>query len=94
MFFYFSNLAVHLVYSTSTPDEDIQGGHLIEYTHNEVPVFLVHYCMDGEPQPLTDNIACLDYSVAKAGGELVAYRWDDEEILKKNKFVAVDKIYS
>jgi hypothetical protein len=41
---------------------------------------------------LADNIACLDYSVAKPGGKLVAYRWDGEKVLNKNKYVFVDRV--
>ena len=34
------------------------------------------------------NIACLDYSAVK-GGQLVAYRMDDEQQLSVDKFVSV-----
>jgi len=40
---------------------------------------------------ITDNIACVDYSVAKVGGKLVAYRWDGEQIINKDKFILVDR---
>ena len=63
--------------------------HLIDYSHNDVPVFLGHYWMTGKPEPLSDNIACLDYSVAKPGGKLVAYRWDGERKLDISKYVSV-----
>ena len=45
----------------------------------EVPVFIGHYWLRGEPRPLAPNVACVDYSVAK-GGHLVAYRWDGEAL--------------
>ena len=51
---------------------------MVEYGHDEKPVFLGHYWMEGEPSPLADNIACLDYGVANRGGKLVAYRWNDD----------------
>ncbi len=38
--------------------------------------------------PLAPNIACLDYS-AGYGGPLVAYRFDGEQVLNPDKFVAV-----
>jgi hypothetical protein len=47
--------------------------------------------MEGEPVPLAPNIACLDYSVAKPGGRLVAYRWDGEQTLSREKFIWVDR---
>lgn len=55
---------------------------------DQTPVFVGHYWFTGTPQPLTENVACLDYSVA-LGGHLVCYRWDGEQSLQKSKFVAV-----
>jgi hypothetical protein len=66
---------------TQIPDDEIAGDHLIEYSHEEPPVFLGHYWMEGAPEPLAPNIACTDYSVAKPGGKLVAYRWVGERNL-------------
>ena len=71
------------------PDDDIAGDHLVDYAHNAPPVFLGHYWMEGAPAPLAENIACLDYSVAKPGGKLVAYRWDGERRLLRQSFVSV-----
>ena len=52
------------------------------------PVFLGHYWLKGEPAPLTDHIACLDYSVAGGeGGKLCGYRFGGETRLKKENFV-------
>ena len=76
---------------THIPDDEIDGDHLVEYSHNQPPVFLGHYWMEGEPAPLASNIACLDYSVAKPGGKLAAYRWDGEQVLSHNKFICVDR---
>lgn len=72
---------------THIPDDPILGDHLVEYGHEEKPVFLGHYWMEGKPTPLADNIACLDYSVAKLGGKLVAYRWDGEQQIDPAKYV-------
>ena len=55
------------------------------YGKDEPPCFVGHYWLNGEPAPLADNIACLDYSVAKHG-KLVAYRWDGEQVLEQSKF--------
>lgn len=73
------------------PDEEIEGDHLIEYAHHLPPVFLGHYWMSGRPVPLADNIACVDYSVAKHGGALVAYRWSGEQRLLEENFVTVTR---
>jgi hypothetical protein len=77
---------------TQIPDDEIAGDHLIEYSTDEPPVFLGHYWMEGDPKPLAPNIACTDYSVAKPGGKLVAYRWDGERSLESDKFVAVGRV--
>ncbi len=74
--------------ATEIPGDDIEGDHLVEYSHEEVPVFMGHYWLIGTPAPLAPNIACLDYSVARPGGKLVAYRWDGERVLHPEKFVA------
>ena len=76
---------------SSIPDDDVEGDHLVEYGHAEPPCFLGHYWMEGQPGLLAPNIACLDFSVAKPGGKLVAYRWDGERTLSSNKFVWVDR---
>lgn len=57
------------------------------YARTEPPVFCGHYWMPAskEKAPLTDNIACLDYSAAR-GGPLVAYRWDGEQKLSAQKY--------
>jgi hypothetical protein len=76
---------------THIPNDPIDGDHLLEYGHAEKPVILGHYWMEGEPRPLAENIACLDYSVAKPGGKLVAYRWDGEQKIELSKFFWVDR---
>jgi hypothetical protein len=76
---------------THIPDDEIAGDHLVEYSHEAPPVFLGHYWMEGTPAPLAPNIACLDYSVAKPDGKLVAYRWDGETALDPTKFVSVGR---
>jgi len=77
---------------TQMPDDEIEGDHLIDYGHCEPPVFLGHYWFEGEPTPLSDNIACVDYSVANKAGKLVAYRWDGEKVLRKDKYVWVERL--
>lgn len=76
---------------THIPDDPMLGDHMIEYGHDEIPVFIGHYWLSGEPEPLAPNIACVDYSVAKSGGKLVAYRFDGESRLSTEKFVSVNR---
>ena len=61
----------------------------VPYGPDEPPVFIGHYWMpDNVPHPLTHNVACLDYSVAK-DGQLCAYRFDGESRLSPERFVTV-----
>jgi hypothetical protein len=56
------------------------------YPTTEPPVFVGHYWLSA-PQPaiLAENVACLDYSVAR-GGFLCAYRWHREQKLTDDHF--------
>ena len=66
--------------------EDVLPGYL-----EEKPVFVGHYWMKGDPEPLSPQVACLDWSVAGAdGGKLCAYIFNGERRLKKERFVSVD----
>lgn len=58
------------------------------YPPNEKPVFFGHYWLKGSPSLFRENVCCLDYSVAKEG-HLVAYRFDNEQILDSSKLVFV-----
>jgi hypothetical protein len=76
------------------PDLPLEDDYSVPYPTDEKPLFLGHYWMEGEIKPLTENIACIDYSVAKPGGKLVAYRWDGEQKIDTNKFVSVTRLES
>ncbi|KXS55525.1 MAG: metallophosphoesterase [Marinobacter sp. T13-3] len=72
------------------PHEPV-ASHVLPGYDGEKPLFVGHYWMQGEPAPLNEHIACLDYSVAgKHDGKLCAYRFDGESSLRKGKFVWVD----
>lgn len=61
------------------------------YPASEPPVFFGHYWFRGTPEPLAENVACLDYSVAGGdGGKLAAYRWSGERKLRTEHFTWVD----
>ena len=61
----------------------------VPYGREERPIFVGHYWMQGDrPARLANNVACLDWSVAR-GGPMVAYRFDDEDEIDDRKFVAV-----
>jgi hypothetical protein len=42
---------------THIPDDPIAGDHMVEYGHDEKPVFLGHYWMEGDPEPLAANMS-------------------------------------
>lgn len=77
---------------THIPDDEITGDHLIDYSHSFPPVFIGHYWLEGIPQPLAPNIACVDYSVGKKGGKLAAYRWNGEVELLDRNFVSIERV--
>jgi hypothetical protein len=61
----------------------------VPYPATAKPVFVGHYWLSARrPEILADNVACLDYSVAK-GGILCAYRWQGEQRLSNDHFVWV-----
>jgi len=69
------------------PVADQQPDQALAYQPGERPVFFGHYWLRGpEPARLAPNVACLDYSIAKAGF-LCAYRWDGEQELCNTRFV-------
>jgi Calcineurin-like phosphoesterase len=63
----------------------------VEYHVSGPPVFMGHYWLSGPPAPLAPNVVCVDYSVAKTKGALVAYRWHGEQVLSGAKFLSVAK---
>lgn len=69
-----------LPFETSLPGE--------LYPPEAPPVFFGHYWLKGTPRLQTDNVCCLDYSIAK-GGNLVAYRWNGEHKLDAQNFVFI-----
>ena len=83
-------------YLHTVPDEPIPADLLPGYDGKK-PLFLGHYWLQAEtPVPLTEHIACLDYSVAtehvgehQQRGKLVAYRWQGEGSLTSDHFVWV-----
>jgi hypothetical protein len=61
----------------------------VPYSPTAKPVFVGHYWLSStQPKLLADNVACLDFSVAK-GGYLCAYRWNGEQALDEANFWVV-----
>lgn len=71
------------------PLTDEERSRTLHYGEQEPLLFIGHYWQEGVPEPVTRNIACLDYSAVKAG-RLAAYRMDNEHHLNKDNYVWVD----
>ena len=72
------------------PHDPVEA-HILPGYDKKKPVFVGHYWRTGEPAPLTEYVACLDYSVAgENGGKLCAYRFDGESRLRPQGFTWVD----
>ena len=69
--------------------ETLPEGIDIGYGQDEVPVLFGHYWFEGIASPVETNVACLDYSVPRATGKLVAYRWSGEKELLEENFWSV-----
>ena len=68
---------------------------MLHYPKSDPPVFFGHYWLRGIPALLQSNLSCLDYSVADRKAhpshrQLVAYRWQDEQTLDPEHFVAIE----
>ena len=64
----------------------------VPYPEDAKPVFVGHYWLNGSrPELLHQNVACVDWSVAK-GGFLCAYRWDGERTLDSSRFVWLGEV--
>jgi hypothetical protein len=60
---------------STIPDVPLSGSqHTTPYPVEAPPIFFGHYWLNGEPQLLSRNAVCLDYSAGKEGA-LVAYHW-------------------
>jgi hypothetical protein len=73
------------------PEQAIQFSELKTndyYKSQDKIVFFGHYWLRGEPSLYTNNVCCLDYSIAK-GGKLVAYRFNEETKLDNNCLIYV-----
>lgn len=70
------------------PSDLVPEGVLPGYGASQPLVVMGHYWMGGEPALLAPNVACVDYSVARPEGKLVALRAMDDQALQ---FIQVDR---
>jgi hypothetical protein len=68
---------------------DVPSAEADAYRYRDrVPVFFGHYWFSGRPAPAAAHAVCVDYSAAREGFSLVAYRWDGESSPSPARFVA------
>ena len=73
----------------SLRDHDLPRETHHRFAPDGKPTFFGHYWFNGMPPvPTSPTTACVDYSVA-LGGSLVAYRWDGEAELSRDRFCYV-----
>lgn len=58
------------------------------YGPDKVPVFMGHYCLSQGAEIVQSNICCVD-SCVMGSGQLSAYRWSGEKLLKKENLIIV-----
>ena len=76
-------------YEKQVPDQAVNQRFIknhIPYRADDIPVFFGHYWRRGEPKLISQNVCCLDFSIAKRE-RLAAYRFDGERTLSNSKFV-------
>ena len=54
-------------------------------------MFLGHYWMESIHSLLVSTSVCLDYSVAKPGGKLVAYQWNGEKVIRPEGYIWTER---
>lgn len=69
------------------PDTPIPKASRVAYDQKK-PVFFGHYWLTGQPQVLSPTTCCVDYSAAREGHPLVAYRFNGERHLSSDNLVA------
>jgi hypothetical protein len=69
------------------PDDPLKQD--FRYPDQGAPVLFGHYWMTGEPSLSSGIAACIDFSVARPGGSLAAYRWSGERTLSPDRLVHV-----
>ncbi len=69
------------------PDIDVPRHIKLEPIEGS-PILFGHHWFNGTPVIETPKVACLDWSAAKTGCPLVAYRWNGESVLTNDVFLA------
>ena len=70
------------------PDTIIPDEARVAYDQAK-PVFFGHYWLTGTPAVISAKACCVDYSAARDGHPLVAYRWAGESELTNENLIAV-----
>ena len=83
--------SISVMPNNDLPEDPLTNGDLTStnyYRNDERPVFFGYYWLKGSPQLQKPNVCCFDYSVA-TGGDLVAYCFDEEQVLDQKKLIWV-----
>ena len=75
------------------PDTPLPPEARVIYDHAK-PVFFGHYWLTGTPSVLSSRVACVDYSAARPGHPLVAYRYQGEADLLSANLVSTDPVFA
>lgn len=75
------------------PDTPIPANARVVYD-NAKPVFFGHYWFTGEPKIVSAKACCVDYSAARDGHPLVAYRYNGEADLVPDNLRSADEPHS
>ncbi|MCD6337049.1 MAG: metallophosphoesterase [Candidatus Marinimicrobia bacterium] len=72
----------------------INSENFISYDATMPPVFFGHYWLSGCPSVQSENAVCVDYSVAKEGGKLCCYAFNNNERVSADNFCFVNRFES
>ena len=69
------------------PDEPVSDDILPGY-RGDKPVFVGHFWLRGTPEPMSERVACVDYTVTELAptGKLTVYRWNGEQKVSPVRF--------
>jgi hypothetical protein len=84
-----SDLAIREIQSFKTFKGEKYMSLFPGYDIDAPPLFIGHYCLDGNPRLLRSNICCTDYCVYRSQ-RIVAYRWNGERTLSEDNFYTSD----
>jgi hypothetical protein len=74
------------------PDLALPAG--MNYSQEDVPVFIGHYTLSDYPSALSRTVVCVDFNAAKGSNPLVAYQWQAGNSITDQYFMFENKLTS